>query len=97
MLWWFGLIAGLGIYRFLAEPSVIKALSPIYAIEYIGNNGFKTFAILASVILCVTGAEALYADMGHFGVNPIRWAWMFLVGPALIMCYLGVFPSKVRC
>lgn len=89
MLWWFGLIAGLGFYRFLAEPSVIKALSPIYAIEYIGQNGLKTFAILASVILCVTGAEALYADMGHFGVNPIRWAWMFLVGPALIMCYLG--------
>ena len=89
MLWWFGLIAGLGLYRFLAEPSVIKALSPTYAIEYIGQSGFKTFAILASVILCVTGAEALYADMGHFGVNPIRWAWMFLVGPALIMCYLG--------
>ena len=89
MLWWFGLIAGLGIYRFLAEPSVIKALSPVYAIEYIGQSGFKTFAILASVILCVTGAEALYADMGHFGVNPIRWAWMFLVGPALIFCYLG--------
>jgi KUP system potassium uptake protein len=89
MLWWFGLIAGLGIYRFMAEPSVIKALSPVYAIEYIGQSGFKTFAILASVILCVTGAEALYADMGHFGVNPIRWAWMFLVGPALILCYLG--------
>ena len=89
MLWWFGLIAGLGIYRFLAEPSVIKALSPVYAIEYIGQSGFKTFAILASVILCVTGAEALYADMGHFGVNPIRWAWIFLVGPALILCYLG--------
>jgi KUP system potassium uptake protein len=89
MLWWFGLIGGLGFYRFLAEPAVIKALSPVYAIEYIGHNGFKTFAILASVILCVTGAEALYADMGHFGVNPIRWAWMFLVGPALVMCYLG--------
>lgn len=89
MLWWFGLIAALGFYRFLAEPAVIKALSPVYAIEYIGHNGFKTFAILASVILCVTGAEALYADMGHFGVNPIRWAWMFLVGPALVMCYLG--------
>lgn len=89
MIWWFALIGGLGLYRFLQEPSVIKALSPIYAIEYIAGNGTKTFVILASVILCVTGAEALYADMGHFGANPIRWAWMFLVGPALILCYLG--------
>jgi KUP system potassium uptake protein len=89
MIWWFGLIGGLGIFRFIAEPSVIKALSPVYAIEYIGHSGMKTFVILASVILCVTGAEALYADMGHFGANPIRWAWIFLVGPALILCYLG--------
>lgn len=86
---WFILIGGLGIYRFLAEPSVIKALSPIYAIEFIASNGAKTFVVLASVILCVTGAEALYADMGHFGKHPIRLAWIFLVGPSLVLCYLG--------
>ena len=86
---WFVLIGGLGIYRFLAEPSVIKALSPIYAVEFIANNGAKTFVVLASVILCVTGAEALYADMGHFGKHPIRLAWIFLVGPSLVLCYLG--------
>lgn len=89
MIWWFGLIGGLGLYRFLQETSVIKALSPVYAVQYIAHSGMHTFVILASVILCVTGAEALYADMGHFGANPIRWAWMFLVGPALILCYLG--------
>ena len=86
---WFLLIGGLGIYRFMAEPSVIKALSPVYAIEFIGNNGAKTLVVLASVILCVTGAEALYADMGHFGKHPIRLAWIFLVGPSLVICYLG--------
>ena len=86
---WFVLIGGLGIYRFMAEPSVIKALSPIYALEFIANNGTKTFLVLASVILCVTGAEALYADMGHFGKHPIRLAWIFLVGPSLVLCYLG--------
>ena len=86
---WFLLIGGLGIYRFIAEPSVIRALSPTYAIEFIVNNGAQTFVILASVILCVTGAEALYADMGHFGKNPIRIAWIILVGPALVLCYLG--------
>ena len=86
---WFVLIGGLGIYRFMAEPSVIKALSPIYAFEFIASNGTKTFIVLASVILCVTGAEALYADMGHFGKHPIRLAWIFLVGPSLVLCYLG--------
>lgn len=86
---WFVLIGGLGIYRFMAEPSVIKALSPIYALEFIASNGTKTFLVLASVILCVTGAEALYADMGHFGKHPIRLAWIFLVGPSLVLCYLG--------
>ena len=89
MIVWFLLIGGLGIYRFMAEPSVIKALSPIYALEFIASNGTKTFVVLASVILCVTGAEALYADMGHFGKHPIRLAWIFLVGPSLVLCYLG--------
>lgn len=86
---WFLLIGGLGIYRFMAEPSVIKALSPVYAIDFIASNGAKTLVVLASVILCVTGAEALYADMGHFGKHPIRLAWIFLVGPSLVICYLG--------
>lgn len=89
MVVWFLLISGLGIYRFAAEPSVIMALSPTYAIDFISSNGARTFVVLASVILCVTGAEALYADMGHYGKSPIRLAWLILVGPALVLCYLG--------
>lgn len=89
MVVWFLTIAGLGVYRFLQHPEVIQALSPLYAIEFLGRNGLGSLPILSSIILCVTGAEALYADMGHFGRKPIRVAWGLLVGPALVLCYLG--------
>ncbi len=88
-LGWFLLIGGLGFFQFLKHPEVIVALSPTYAVGYFLDHGFTAFLILSSVILAVTGAEALYADMGHFGAKPIRIAWTFIVGPALVLCYLG--------
>lgn len=89
MVLWFVTIGGLGLFQFLQEPSVIKALSPTYGAAFITHNGLHSFVIFASVILAVTGAEALYADMGHFGAKPIRFAWVGLVAPALVLCYLG--------
>jgi len=89
MVVWFLTLAGLGIYRFASHPAVIQALSPTYSFQYIHHHGFRTLAVLSSVILSVTGAEALYADMGHFGARPIRFAWIGLVGPSLVLCYLG--------
>lgn len=89
MVLWFVTIGGFGFYQFIQAPSVIKALSPTYGAAFIAHNGLHSFVIFASVILAVTGAEALYADMGHFGAKPIRFAWVGLVGPALVLCYLG--------
>jgi KUP system potassium uptake protein len=86
---WFALIGGLGIYRIIEHPDVLVALSPTYAIQYFANHGLHSIFVLAAVILVVTGAEALYTDMGHFGARPIRIAWVFIVGPALVLCYLG--------
>jgi KUP system potassium uptake protein len=86
---WFILIGSLGIFRILQEPEVIKALSPTYAIQYFMNSGLNSLFVLAAVILVVTGAEALYTDMGHFGARPIRIAWTIIVGPALVLSYLG--------
>ena len=67
------------------HPEVLQALLPTYALGYIAQHGIQSFALASSVILAVTGAEALYADMGHFGRRPIRLAWGFLVGPALVL------------
>ena len=89
MVVWFITIAGLGIYRLLDQPQVLKALSPTYALSFMQHEGLRSFTLLSSVILCVTGAEALYADMGHFGARPIRIAWGGLVAPSLVLCYLG--------
>ena len=86
---WFALIGGLGIYRIIEHPDVLVALSPTYAIQYFASHGLHSIFVLAAVILVVTGAEALYTDMGHFGARPIRIAWVFIVGPALVLCYLG--------
>jgi KUP system potassium uptake protein len=86
---WFILIGSLGVFRILQEPEVIKALSPTYAIQYFMNSGLNSLFVLAAVILVVTGAEALYTDMGHFGAKPIRIAWTIIVGPALVLSYLG--------
>ena len=86
---WFVTIGYLGFKQIQIRPEVTKALLPTYAIEYIGHHGLHTFIILSSVILAVTGAEALYADLGHFGKRPIRLSWFVVVAPALVLNYLG--------
>jgi KUP system potassium uptake protein len=86
---WFVVMGVLGLMQVLRDPSVLQALSPTYAIGFAFTHGFLTFVVLGSVFLAVTGAEALYADMGHFGRRPIRLAWVGLVLPALTLNYLG--------
>ncbi len=89
MLVWFIVIALLGVYGILQHPSVLAAINPIYGIDYLLRDGATGFLVLGGVFLCVTGAEALYADMGHFGVGPIRLSWYAVVFPALILNYAG--------
>ena len=89
MVAWVAVLAGLGLYHIRDDLSVFRALSPHYGVLFLIDNGFLGFVILGSVFLAVTGAEALYADMGHFGKDPIRAAWLFLVLPALLLNYLG--------
>lgn len=86
---WFLVIAGLGIYHIADDPSIVRALLPHHGVIFLGENGLLGFIILGSVFLAVTGAEALYADMGHFGKKPIRAAWLAFVLPALLLNYLG--------
>ena len=88
MLWFFAL-ALLGIKGLVAEPGVLKALNPYYAWHFFYEHGWHGFIVLGAVFLCVTGAEALYADMGHFGRRPIRLAWFYVVFPALVLNYFG--------
>lgn len=89
ILIWFATLGYLGFIKVQEHPEVIEALSPVYAVDYVIHHGFHTFIILSSVILAVTGAEALYADLGHFGKRPIRIGWVFIVAPALVLNYLG--------
>ena len=89
MVVWFVVLGGLGFYHITLNPEILKAISPSYAWAYFAHHGWSGFHILASVVLAVTGGEALYADMGHFGVKPIRMAWLGLVFPALILGYFG--------
>lgn len=89
MLLWFLTIGGLGIIQIWHEPSVLKALSPSYSFLFFEHHGWHAFRMLGSVVLAVTGGEALYADMGHFGRKPIQVAWMIMVFPCLILNYLG--------
>ena len=86
---WFLVLAGLGLYHIAEDPTIFRALSPHYGIIFLVDNGFLGFVILGSVFLAVTWAEALYADMGHFGKNPIRAAWLVLVLPSLLLNYMG--------
>ncbi|MDE2006586.1 MAG: KUP/HAK/KT family potassium transporter [Rhodospirillales bacterium] len=86
---WFGAIALLGLYGIARHPAVLAGLSPSYAIAFLVHGGDKGFEVLGGVFLCVTGAEALYADMGHFGPRPIRAAWTALVLPSLVLSYAG--------
>ena len=86
---WFITIAGLGVVWIVRAPAVLGAFDPRHALNFFGANGFAGFAVLGAVFLVVTGGEALYADMGHFGRNPIRLAWFALVLPSLVLNYLG--------
>lgn len=86
---WFLTIALLGAYHIVQRPEVLLALSPHHAARYFLDHGMPGFLVLGSVVLAVTGGEALYADMGHFGRRPIRIAWIAFVMPALVLCYFG--------
>ena len=89
MLAWFAVMAALGVYGITQHPGAVAAINPLYGIKYLATGGAKGFLVLGGVFLCVTGAEALYADMGHFGKMPIRRAWNFVVFPSLILNYAG--------
>ena len=89
MLVWFVVLGGLGFWHLLKEPHVLWAISPHYSLEYFWKHGWHSLHILASVVLAVTGGEALYADMGHFGIGPIRISWLGCVLPSLLLAYFG--------
>ncbi len=89
MLTWFVVMAAMGIFGIARHPAVFAALNPVYGLSYLFSSGFTGFLVLGAVFLCVTGAEALYADMGHFGAGPIKLAWFGIVFPSLILNYAG--------
>jgi KUP system potassium uptake protein len=89
MVTWFSVLALIGLIRALQHPEIFGALSPHHGIEFLFDHGHEAFVALGGVVLAVTGAEALYADMGHFGAPAIRKAWFALVFPALVLNYLG--------
>ena len=89
MLLWFAAMAAMGISGIVQHPAVFAALSPVYGLTYLFTHGLTGFLVLGAVFLCVTGAEALYADMGHFGRGPIKLAWFGIVFPSLILNYAG--------
>ncbi|HWX27007.1 MAG TPA: KUP/HAK/KT family potassium transporter [Steroidobacteraceae bacterium] len=89
MMLWFVVIAALGIASIARHPGVIAALDPRFAVEFLARSGSAGFLVLGGVFLCITGGEALYADMGHFGKGPIRGAWYGIVLPALLLSYAG--------
>ena len=86
---WFACLALLGVVQILRHPGVLAAANPLYALRFMGHDPWLAFVALGAVVLALTGAEALYADMGHFGRRPIRRAWFFLVLPALMLNYFG--------
>src|SRR4051794_24213176 len=86
---WFVAISVLGCRQILDEPRVLHAINPIHGLQFFINNGSRGFVVLGAVFLCVTGGEALYADIGHFGTKPIRLTWFAVVLPALVLNYFG--------
>jgi len=86
---WFVVLGVLGFVQIVREPQVLLALDPLYALRYAAAQPGKTFVVMGAVFLALTGAEALYADMGHFGSKPIRIAWFWLVMPCLVLNYFG--------
>lgn len=96
MLLWFGTIAALGVWWIAQEPAVLLAVNPWYAIRHMIEHGWHGFLVLGAVVLCITGTEALYADLGHFGRVPIRLAWYVIVFPALLLNYFGQGAVVIR-
>jgi len=86
---WFASLAAVGAWNIAKQPSILAALNPAHAASFLTSHGFASFVVLGSVLLAITGAEALYADMGHFGVRAVRVAWFGLVAPALVLNYFG--------
>jgi KUP system potassium uptake protein len=89
MIVWFLVSGILGLRGILHNPAILAAANPFEALSFFHRNGFAGFGVMGSVFLCLTGAEALYADMGHFGAGPIRWAWFVFAQPMLLLNYLG--------
>jgi KUP system potassium uptake protein len=96
MVVWFSILAALGVSQLVKDPGAFRALSPTYGVAFFLDHGSVAFFALGSVVLAVTGAEALYADMGHFGREPIRRAWFVLAFPALTLNYLAQGSLIVR-
>ncbi|UCV21397.1 potassium transporter Kup [Ferribacterium limneticum] len=89
MVLWFAVLASFGAMAIIEHPAVLAAVNPIYGLNFLLGNSVLGFFALGAVVLCITGAEALYADMGHFGAKPIRYAWLGYVLPALVINYFG--------
>ena len=89
MVVWFAVLAVLGALAIADHPSVLAAINPVHAVHFLHGNSMLGFFALGAVVLCITGAEALYADMGHFGARPIQYAWLGYVMPALLINYFG--------
>src|SRR5690349_22217268 len=89
MVLWFLALGSVGAWNIAAHPAILAALNPLYALHFVTGHGFASFVVLGSVLLAITGAEALYADVGHFGKRAVRLAWFGLVAPALVLNYFG--------
>ena len=96
MVVWFVAISALGVFHIIDNPRILWAINPYYALRFIFEHPGITFIILGAVVLCVTGAEALYADMGHFGRRPIRVTWFTVVMPSLTLNYFGQGAPRPR-
>ena len=96
MLLWFVVIGALGLWGVAQNPSVLRALNPYYGLHLLATSGISGFLVLGGIFLCVTGAEALYADMGHFGKTPIRVGWALIVFPCLLLNYAGQSAIALR-
>jgi KUP system potassium uptake protein len=102
MILWFSVLAVLGVVKIFDEPAILQAMNPLWAARYFGHEPWDAFVSMGSLFLVVTGGEALYADMGHFGRKPIALGWYFVVFPALLLNYFGqgahalVNPSTVK-
>jgi KUP system potassium uptake protein len=96
MVVWFLVIGALGISGIMADPSVLRAVNPVYAWRFFVHHEMDAYFVMGSLFLVVTGGEALYADMGHFGKTPIRWAWFVVVLPGLLLNYFGQGALLIR-